>query len=110
MSSNLQGAHRIQIIHLLLGGDERLLQFLFHHKLSRLRCPVGELLNEARGLSRGDYLIVQTAIDLWSGDGGVRLSDLLDVWDDEIFLNFLIALAYKRELVEVREALQCCSL
>lgn len=36
-----------------------------------------ELLQEARSMSRGEYLLIQAAIDFWNGDGNLRLSDLL---------------------------------
>ena len=98
----------IHAIHILFSGDERLIQFLFHHKETRLRSSPDDLLVEARAFSHGELLLVQTAIDIWCGEGGTPLSDLLSVLDDERFLHVLQALTYKREMVEAWEALTCC--
>jgi hypothetical protein len=98
----------IHCIHILFGGDERLLQLFFHHKELRLRESPEDLLSEARALSRGEFLLVQVAMDLWCGEGKTNLSDLLTSLDEGNFLRVLQALAYKREMVEAWEALSCC--
>ena len=98
----------VHAIHIVIGSDERLLQFLFHHKELRLRLSVDELLDEARVFSRGEFLLIQTAIDLWCGEAKTPLNDLLSALDDQALLRVLQAIAYKREMVEAWEALTCC--
>ena len=71
---NLQTAHLISSIQILFRHDERLIYFLFSHKNSELRLCADELLREARDLSRGEYILIQAAIDFWNGAGGFRLA------------------------------------
>ena len=89
---NLTEARLISSIHCILRHDEALIYFFFHHKEPRLRLSVDELLTEARGLSHGEYRLVQAAVDLWNGQGGLNLSAALDVWDDENILAFVCGL------------------
>ena len=50
MSANLREVHLVKSIHAVLGGDESLLQFFFHHKRLDLRVCEEELLQEAQEL------------------------------------------------------------
>jgi hypothetical protein len=106
---SLQEAHLIASIQTLLGNDERLIYFFFHHKNPSLRLGVDELLEEARSLSRGEFLLIQAAIDFWNGEGGFRLRDGLDVWDDENVMFFVRALLRLREIdiEEVMDGITC---
>lgn len=95
-------------IHILLENDESLLCFLFHHKKTELRLPVIELKLEANSLNFVDRLLIQAAIDLWDGSGSTSLGYLILELDDQKFIKLLQALSYKRQLIEVWEAIQCC--
>ena len=95
---NLQTAHLISSIQILFRHDERLIYFLFSHKNPELRLCTGELLNEARDLSRGEYILIQAAIDFWNGTGGFRLGDALNVLDDENVLALVMAMLHQREI------------
>lgn len=100
---------RIHAVHILLGSDERLLEFLFHHKELRLKASVPELLREAQNISGRDQSLIKIAIDLWCGEANSQFNDLLTVIDDDqIRLRILMALAYRLEMVEAWEALSCC--
>jgi hypothetical protein len=101
-SLSLRQNQLITCAHLLVQSDERLLQFIFHHKECRLRGSSEELLDEAKALSHGEYFLVQAAIDLWNGQGGTRLSDILDNLDDDHFLNLIRALLHYREIDDER--------
>ena len=74
---NLKEANLISSIQTLFRNDERLIYFFFSHKRPEMRVCGEELLQEARSMSRGEYLLIQAAIDFWNGDGNLRLSDLL---------------------------------
>lgn len=102
---NLQEAHLIASVQELLGNDERLIYFLFHHKRPSLRLGVDDLLKEARTLSRGEFLLIQAAIDFWNGEGGFNLRDGLNVWDDENIMSFVRGLLRLRE-IDIEEVLE----
>lgn len=93
---NLKESQLISSIQTLFGSDERLIYFFFNHKNPELRVPGRELLREARCLSRGEYLLVQTAIDFWNGEGHTKISDLIENLDDENFLAVI------RGLLQIR--------
>lgn len=95
---NLAEVRLISSIHCLLGHDESLVYFFFHHKERKLRLPVDELLAEARALSSGEYLLIQAAIDFWNGEGGLRINRALDVWEDENILSFVRGLLRLRQI------------
>ena len=107
-TSNLVLRDKIRAIHALFGSDERLLQFLFHHKMAELRAEPIELIEQARAFSHGEFLLVQVAIDLWCDQGGSRLSELLSTLDDSILMRLMRAIAIMRGWLEVEEALECC--
>ncbi len=100
---------KIQAIHCLFESDERLLYFLFHHKKLELRESASELLKEARCFSRGEFLMVQVALDIWCGEGHVKLPELLSGLDDQNLLRVIRAIAKVREFIELAEALECLS-
>lgn len=106
--AGLAQSDRIQAIHHLFGSDERLIYFLFHHKKTELRELPDELLNEARGFSHDEFLLIQAAIDMWCDQGGAKLSDLLSVLDNDNFFRLMCAMARHRGLIGIEEALQCC--
>ena len=60
-------------------------------------------------MSRGEFLLIQAAIDFWNGEGGFRLRDGLDVWDDENIMAFVRGLLRLREidLEEVMDESSC---
>ena len=103
---NLQMAHLISSIQILFRHDERLIYFLFSHKNPELRLGVDELLNEAHCLSRGEYILIQAAIDFWNGTGGFRLGDAMNVLDDENVLALVKAMLHQRE-INIRETPEC---
>jgi hypothetical protein len=95
---NLEETRRLRSISVLFRHDERLIYFLFHHMNPRLRLGADELLVEAQGLSRGEYLLVQAALDLWNGEGNLKLADALSAWDGDNVLAFVRAILCSRGL------------
>ena len=73
---------------------------------AELRLPPGELLREARSLSRGEYILIQAALDLWNGEGGLKLIDAVNVLDDENLLSLVCAVLRFRE-IEFTEMISC---
>jgi hypothetical protein len=82
----------------VFGGDEHWHQFLFSHKKPELRLTPEELLAESLGFSHGERILIQVALDLWSEQGKARLTDLLEVLDEDAFLRVIAALLQFREL------------
>jgi hypothetical protein len=82
----------IQSIGRLLVRRPDIMKALFDSSFSELRSSPKNILKSFRGLSHGEYLSVQVALDLWSGQGGANLRELLDTWDDEQWAHFVSAL------------------
>jgi|GEM_PF-2719196 len=97
-SGSLEEMKLFSSIQILFRGDARLIYFLFHHQNRNLRRPPAELLKDARGLSSGERILIQTALDLWGGYGNVRLSAILKKLDHENFIAFIRALLRYREI------------
>lgn len=96
---NFQKAHLIASIQVLFRHDERLIYFFFHHKRPELRLESAALLAEARGLSSGEYLLIQAALDFWNGEGNLRFAELLGGLDEENIWAVVQAILYWREIV-----------
>jgi hypothetical protein len=100
--TELRTALRLSAMSAVLGYDERLLYFVFHHRERRLRETPDELIDEARAMSSGERILIQCAIDLWSGQGGAVLGEILAQLDDDCFLNLIRGLLQFREIDDER--------
>ena len=72
--------------------------FFFHHMKAELRLGAEEMLKEAKSLSRGEYLLIQAALDFWNGEGKMSLSSALNDLDDENLLALIRGIMYLREI------------
>lgn len=104
-STTLGEVLRIKAISAILNYDEMLLRFVFHHKKIELREAPEELLEEARALSHGEFVLVQCAVDIWNGQGGAKLTQILDTLDDEHLLDLIHGILDYREIEDERR--QC---
>ena len=95
---DLKEAKLISSIHRIFNYDERLNYFFFHHMKAELRLGAEEMLEEARSLSRGEYLLIQAALDFWNGEGKMSLSSALNDLDDENLLALIRGIMYLREI------------
>lgn len=98
----LREALRASAMGVVLDHDETLLYFVFHHKELRLRDTPDELLKEARSFSLADFILIQCCIDLWSGEGNAKLSEILDVLDDDQLLHLIRGILHSREIGDER--------
>lgn len=98
ISSSLADSHRLIAIYRLLGGDDRLLKFIFDLRSPKLRLPPDALLTEAAGLSHGERLLVGAGIDLWSGQGRLNFAEALETWDEENTTRFIRAVCHFAEV------------
>lgn len=83
---------------MIFSGDEHWNQFLFSHKKPELRLPPEELLEEAACFSHGEQILIQVALDIWGEQGKTRLTDLIEILDEDAFLRVIAALLHFREL------------
>lgn len=79
-------------------GNEHLGRFLFHHQEQRLTASPSELMLDAGAFSRGEQILIQIALDFWSGTGSARLHEILEKLDDENILAFIRAILRFREM------------
>jgi hypothetical protein len=88
--SDLATALRIGTIHRVLRGQEDLLIFFFHHKEIELRLPPDELRAEAlTDLNDDDRLLINVAVDLWTGERKVKLGDVIGDLEFESLLGLI---------------------
>lgn len=99
--ASLSDRHRLEAIYLLMGGDDRLLHFVFDLDHPRLRLPANELLKQTQGWSRGEIFLVQAAIEFWTGSSCLRLGEAISRWDEINITRFIRALCH---LCEIRNS------
>ena len=97
-NQSLSDQRLISSIHELFRSDERLLYFLFHHQMPQLRLSPIDLLKESQDLARGEKILIQIALDLWSGTGDVHLPRIIEGLDNENFIAFIRAILRLREI------------
>jgi hypothetical protein len=83
---------QFKAISMCLGHNPQLLDFLFDPNYPKLRKSPDSLLQDARGLCSGDYLLVKLGLEIWCGDGYLHVSELFDA-EPAIFAMILAALA-----------------
>ncbi len=98
--TGLAEAHLIESIHVLLGHDERLLEFFFHHKHRVPRLPSKELKMEAQLLGPTDWIRVKAALDFWDGSGGTTLSELLRILSEKDLLQVIRGILHFQEIAQ----------
>ena len=98
MSANLREVHLVKSIHAVLGHDESLLQFFFHHKRLELRVSEEELLQEAERLRPSEWILIKVALDFWNGKGETTLNEVLRILDDDSFIQVVSGILKFREI------------
>ena len=78
-------------ISILTDHRRDLLEFLFDPKTPRLRKRAGIIREDSWLFSDGDRLIIQAALDFWSGAGHLALWECIEIWDNEEWTHFLAA-------------------
>ena len=89
--------HRLsEIMYLLFKPYPQLEKFLFQSEVPRLNEPPNVLLDQAGCFSSGEQILIRVALDLWSGEGSTRLSDIIHRLDDSNFTNVMAGIVYSR--------------
>ena len=89
---------RISAIGKIFNWDEHWNYFFFSPNKPELRLPPEQLLQEATCYSHGEQILIQVALDIWCEQGKTRLADLIEVLDEDAFLQVVSALLHYREL------------
>jgi hypothetical protein len=76
----------------LTDGRKELLEFIFDPVKPRLRKRPGLLRDDCWHLSHGEILLVQGALDMWSGAGHLAFWECLETWDNSTWINFILAI------------------
>jgi hypothetical protein len=103
----LMNQNRISAIFILANCNPSLLEFIFHHKKTKLRHSTIHLLDESREFDLEDQLIIRVAIDFWNRTARTDLAQMLAHWDPFVWVRFIQAIAHLKEIrQEVIEKLQ----
>lgn len=89
-------SHEVHAISLLFANDSWLLDFLLSHDRKVLNHPPEDLVQLSKGFSRGQQVLVQVALDIWSDEGHSSIGDALWCLDSVRFEGFLMALQFLR--------------
>ena len=89
---------RTSTIAKIFNWDEHWIYFFFSPNKPELRLPPEELLYESACYSHGERVLIQIALDLWCEKGNAKLTDLIEILDDDTFLRVIAALLDIREL------------
>ncbi len=76
----------------LLGHNERLLEFIFEPGDKRLRQRAGILKEDFWNFEEHEQLLIRVALDLWSGSGHVQLWEMTEAWDRNDWQRFQAAI------------------
>lgn len=90
--------YRYEAIRIIFTKHSNLLNFLFDPIKPELRVSPECLLNQSKGYSSGEKILIKTALDVWNESGDTRISELLNTLDDDNFSNVLLALSKLRTL------------
>jgi hypothetical protein len=83
---------RLQSIQTLLSNQPKLIDFLFKSDKAGLNAAPKELLRAAGVLSHGEMVLLLIALDIWSNDGGVSLTEAVETLDSSNWILFIQAL------------------
>jgi hypothetical protein len=86
----------LEVLKLVFRNHSKLLTFLFEADHPRLRRDPAALLSEAGALSSGERVLVRLALDLWNGNVGVRIWELIEELDESNFDAVLLGLRHLR--------------
>ncbi len=68
--------------------------FFFDPKMAQLKASPLEILELSKSFSSGERLLIQVALDIWSGTGEAKLSEVLERLDEANVHNVLNGLGF----------------
>jgi hypothetical protein len=78
----------------LFADNERLLYFVFNSDQPKLRDDPENLIEAAKSMSSGEYVLIRLALDIWNESGGVQVNELLRKLDPINFAKAIATLRY----------------
>jgi len=86
---------RASAISVLMDKHPALIDWMFREDKPELKASPGQILKRAGAFSTGEKILIQLALDIWSGDGATKILDL-DRLDPGNFKNALSAIELMR--------------
>jgi len=74
-----------------------LLNNFFDKDKPKIRLQSEKMLEQASGLSSGEFVLIKVALDIWSGSGNAYVWELVETLDKQNFYSVLTALALIRK-------------
>ncbi len=87
---------RFEAISRVFLGHDYLLAFFFDSEIPRTRLDPEPLLIQAKGFSKGEYLLIKIALDIWSSSGKAMVHELIEDLDRQNFYFTLEAMVISR--------------
>jgi len=91
-NANKQEQLLLESITILTGGRNDLLEFLFDISTPRLRKRAGILRDDSWQFGPEEILLIQAALDFWSGSGHLAFWECLEIWNDNHWNDFVGAI------------------
>ncbi|MCB9085777.1 MAG: hypothetical protein H6624_15625 [Bdellovibrionaceae bacterium] len=83
---------RLLAIKALLASFPGFLLFLFNKEKPELRADAKSLKKFAQSFSSGEQVLINIAIDIWNGEGGIHFNDIYEILDTKNFIAVLKSL------------------
>ncbi|MBP7859964.1 hypothetical protein KA001_03340 [Patescibacteria group bacterium] len=90
--------YQYEAIKIVFGNHKYLLEEFFDSKKPALRHPPDVLLKRMQSGSRGEFILIKVALDIWSESGGASVNDILNHLDDDNFHNICLAFSKLRKM------------
>ena len=87
---------RSRAISILLANDPKLIDFVLNPSRNRLTASPQKLRRRIRSFSNDQKILVQIALDLWDGCGGVKLAHVVYALDHSRLECFIMAIEVLR--------------
>lgn len=85
-------------IKIVFARHQYLLNEFFDPEKPTLKNPPDIMLERLSSLSRGEYILIKVALDIWSESGGSSANDILNHLDDDNFYNVCLAFSKLRKV------------
>ena len=93
-NTSLRSEKSFQSIELLLSKHPKILAELFDSHQARLKASADLILDQCRGFSSGEILLLRICLDLWNGSGNVKLCEIWNTLDSDNFERFVLSIGY----------------
>ena len=85
---------QFEIISMILEKHKKIINYLFDTKNPKLNGTPNDILKNASAFSRGEYVLIKVALDVWSESGNANLTEILNTLDKENFIKVMKGINY----------------